>query len=121
MLANSGCVTRHADVVSAESLINDHPAAIWQFAGARRNQLVADALMRSLFVIVVNELTERAPQMFLAEQDQLAQALSLHGLHPSFRERVHARWSGDRGLAECRCSSALSRSLSLLRVASQIR
>ena len=49
----------------AEALINDHPAAIWRFVASRSDQSIADAdadaLRRSLFVIVVNEFAECAP------------------------------------------------------------
>ena len=47
--------------------------------------------MWAILVIVICEFGERAPKMFFAEQDQLAQTFALHGLHLAFREIVHVR------------------------------
>ena len=71
------------------SRINDHHIAIGWLAVARRDPLIANAMERSVRVIVRGELVERAPQMFRAEQGQLAPAFSLDGLHPAFRECIH--------------------------------
>ena len=60
-------------------------------AGRRCDQAVADALVRSIPVVVGDILAEHAPQVAFAEDDHPTQALTLRRLHPSLGERVHVR------------------------------
>jgi hypothetical protein len=76
----------------AKSLVGDHlTITTRRLLPTIPDAPVAEPLVRSLFVVVLDELSNRAPQMILAEQDQLAQALPLDRSHKSLGDRVHVR------------------------------
>ncbi|MEM7203902.1 MAG: hypothetical protein AAF628_26805 [Planctomycetota bacterium] len=60
------------------------------------NALVADALMRPLAVVVLNELGERSAKVSFTEQDQTTEALRLHRSDESLGDRVHVGRLGRR-------------------------
>jgi hypothetical protein len=70
---------------TAKSLINDDFAFGRRIAVLRLDQVVAESLMRSLFVIMRDVARKRAPQVAITKPDHLAQALALHGADKSFR------------------------------------
>ena len=73
---------------ATEPLAADNRAIAAQAFCAWPEQSVADALVVSLFVIVGDELAQRAVQHAFADADQLGQALVLDGAHEPLGERV---------------------------------
>ena len=73
---------------SAESLTPVDPTSgghRWSWT----EHFVPAPLVRALFVVVRDELAQRAAQHRLADEDQLPQALALDGVHEPFCERIH--------------------------------
>jgi len=74
---------------ATESFTND------DFSVASRrcatDQFVVEPLMRSLAVVVVDVRRQRAPKVGLPEEDDVAQTLVLHRLHPALGKGVGVR------------------------------